>query len=104
MELKSNNVVVLNNGHVGIIVEFNNKILEKPKNKDECNVTEYSIQQTSLEQIFNQFAALQISFDFCREIYNLNTYVVLQLCNICQISEYIYTFAVQYFILYSWQR
>lgn len=25
MELKSNNVVVLNNGHVGIVVEFNNK-------------------------------------------------------------------------------
>ena len=26
------------------------------KYKDECNVTEYSIQQTSLEQIFNRFA------------------------------------------------
>ena len=27
--------------------------------KDECHVTEYSIQQTSLEQIFNKFAANQ---------------------------------------------
>ena len=27
--------------------------------KEECNITEYSIQQTSLEQIFNQFAANQ---------------------------------------------
>ena len=27
--------------------------------RNECNVTEYSIQQTSLEQIFNQFAARQ---------------------------------------------
>jgi len=27
--------------------------------KDECNVTEYSIQQTSLEQIFNQFSRKQ---------------------------------------------
>ena len=27
--------------------------------KDECHVTEYSIQQTSLEQIFNKFAAYQ---------------------------------------------
>ena len=29
------------------------------KNKDNCNVTQYSIQQTSLEQIFNQFASKQ---------------------------------------------
>ena len=27
--------------------------------KDECHVTEYSIQPTSLEQIFNKFAAKQ---------------------------------------------
>ncbi len=27
--------------------------------RNECNVIEYSIQQTSLEQIFNQFAARQ---------------------------------------------
>ena len=29
--------------------------------KEECFITEYSIQQTSLEQIFNQFAQSQIS-------------------------------------------
>jgi len=29
------------------------------KKKDECHVTEYSLQQTSLEQIFNKFAANQ---------------------------------------------
>ena len=29
------------------------------ENKEECHVTEYSIQQTSLEQIFNKFAANQ---------------------------------------------
>ena len=27
--------------------------------KDECNITEYTIQQTSLEQIFNKFASNQ---------------------------------------------
>ena len=29
------------------------------KQKDECEITEYSIQQTSLEQIFNKFAENQ---------------------------------------------
>ena len=29
------------------------------ESKDECNITEYSIQQTSLEQIFNKFASRQ---------------------------------------------
>ena len=29
------------------------------ESKEECYVTEYSIQQTSLEQIFNKFAANQ---------------------------------------------
>ena len=29
------------------------------KEKDECEITEYSIQQTSLEQIFNKFAENQ---------------------------------------------
>ena len=31
------------------------------KHKEECFVTEYSIQQTSLEQIFNIFAKAQIA-------------------------------------------
>ena len=29
------------------------------ESKEECHITEYSIQQTSLEQIFNKFAAIQ---------------------------------------------
>ena len=29
------------------------------ESKEECHVTEYSIQQTSLEQIFNKFASIQ---------------------------------------------
>ena len=31
------------------------------KHKEECFITEYSIQPTSLEQIFNQFAKAQIA-------------------------------------------
>ena len=31
------------------------------RHKEECNITEYSVQQTSLEQIFNNFASKQIN-------------------------------------------